>query len=225
MIKQTSNHGHNNIYPLDLPIDLQYCISKYVLHEPKNVEEYYNLNYNIVNMDLSYIAHILTDEHMSILQHFKRLRYLSLRNCHKITDKGLSYLQLPHLQKISLGSCYGISDRGLLYLQSSPLQYISLCDCPDITDDGISYLQTFSLRYLDLSYNYNVTDKCLSYIHSMPLQYFAIVDNDKITYTGLLCLQSLSLRYLNVDCCENLSHDERYKILSMFNINGKPYFF
>jgi Leucine-rich repeat (LRR) protein len=135
-------------------------------------------------------CHNITDEGIfSLSLGCKKLQYLMLQECNKISDVSLKYLSsssnvhggCPDLQHLSLRQGFGrssdmshyespanITDAGIHYLSNgcSTLQTLDLGRCTLVTDQGLHSLSRGCqlLQHLDLEHCDKVTDQGLSYL-------------------------------------------------------------
>lgn len=216
------------LYPLPLPNDIQTIIAEYDISEPKTLKEYYNLNHDIVSIEIRKMSDITTNDMLYHLQTFKNIKYLDLKHYKNIMDDDLlsisslplQYLILCSYHIADVGLSYltndkskcsstlryldirsgGITDNGLLHLRRLSLEHLAMNHCYYITDKGLGHLKTLPLRHLSIHYCASITDVGLFNIKSLPLQYLDL-GNTAITDVGLGHIQNLKLEYLDLSGC------------------------
>lgn len=159
------------------------------------------------NTDTSEIASLspscaLTDDELEyVVDHFRHLESLDLRNCMDLTDKGLKHLQRLHSLEHLFLACNNF-----------------LLDKEKITENGLSSLSRLRLKSLKLSGFNFVIDKPLSLYSGLPIEYL-FIDKCHITDTGILSLKQLPcLKKIIIHSCHFLT-DEGVSFLKNLSLD------
>ncbi|KAI8613904.1 hypothetical protein BC830DRAFT_1169869 [Chytriomyces sp. MP71] len=143
------------------------------------------------------------------------VKFLNLRNCWQVTDKGLQSISqcAPQIEWINLSSVWDVTDAGVAALarMTTNLHCIDLSNCRKLTDAAILSILTFSpnLDTIHLSYCKNLTDTCMDHptwasVKSINLQRCtAITDVGFTTWASKSTL--FSLRELILSDCSFLT--------------------
>lgn len=93
----------------------------------------------------------ITDEGIEYLRNSKmKLKYLSLSNCSKLTDKSLSHLEdafSKTLLDLCLYGCYNVTDKGLMHVYiyifkigGTSVRFLNRSGCYKVSDGLLRYL-------------------------------------------------------------------------------------
>ena len=144
----------------------------------------------------------------------KKIKSLSLENCHEITQNGFNNLikHLDNLESLALTKCYDLGDEWCLHTvaKSCPkLTRLSLCGCDWVTAESLQHMvkNPLHITHLDLECtNSNVNDLSLELIakHLPNLTFLDLTDCLSITSKGISCIaRNLpKLRHLMFDGSE-----------------------
>ncbi|XP_055591237.1 uncharacterized protein LOC129743277 [Uranotaenia lowii] len=165
-----------------------------------------------------------------IFSNLKFVRVLRLNGCVKITDAGLTGIDLQRvaidiwnipqtfsinmleeLQELQLSGCLKITDFALKHsFQLVALRDLNLSHCVDITQDGIEALvrKCPSLESVDLSDCVNVTDWCIDLLckHLVRLRSLKLVRCAQLTIGAIhaMVANCLLLKHVNLRGCSKI---------------------
>ncbi|XP_055628482.1 dynein regulatory complex subunit 6-like isoform X2 [Toxorhynchites rutilus septentrionalis] len=183
------------------------------------------LNFELIQiLDLSSTPNAATDATLQYINFYLiHLRQLILFCCSKVTDAGLTGLDLPYnpleiwdisesfsidrlfkLRTLNLTGCYRITDVSLQKaLSLSELKELHLARCSLITELGVAELvkRSKSIEYLDLSECPNINDKCIELITAnlKRLKTLKVMKCPLLTDDSLYSL-SRNCQYLKFHC-------------------------
>ncbi|XP_058836353.1 F-box/LRR-repeat protein fbxl-1-like isoform X2 [Topomyia yanbarensis] len=183
------------------------------------------LNFELIQiLDLSSSPNAATDATMQYINFYLvHLRRLILYCCTKVTDSGLSGIDLPYkpleiwdisesfsierlfkLRVLNLTGCYKITDLALQKaIKFSELKELHLARCSQITEAGIETLVQYnkSLEFLDLSECPLINDRCIDLITTNLQRLKTLMVNKCPLLTDdSLYFISINCRYLKFHC-------------------------
>ncbi|XP_058463308.1 F-box and leucine-rich repeat protein 13-like isoform X2 [Malaya genurostris] len=183
------------------------------------------INFSLIRiLDLSSSPNAATDATMQYINFYLiHLRKLILYCCTKVTDSGLSGIDLPYkpleiwdisesfsierlfkLRVLNLSGCYKITDLALQKaIKFSELKELHLARCSQITEAGIESLakNNKSVEFLDLSECSLVNDKCIDLITTnLKRLKTLIVNKCPLLTDDSLYIISMNCRYLKFHC-------------------------
>ncbi|XP_021709412.1 F-box/LRR-repeat protein 13 isoform X1 [Aedes aegypti] len=194
------------------------------------------LNFELIEiLDLSSSPNAATDATMQYINFYLvHLRQLILYCCTKVTDAGLTGIDLPYnpleiwdisesfsidrlfkLRVLNLNGCYKITDLSLQKgFKFGELKELHLARCSLITEAGIADLvvNNKSIEHLDLSECPNINDYCIELITANLKRLKTLrVNKCPLLTDDCLCIISLNCQYIkhvSVNGCFKLSRVE-----------------
>ena len=89
------------------------------------------------------------DAHKILIPH-PYLRFLSLINCHRLTDALFHSLQDFHIKYLSLKDVPNLTDNGLEKILNLPIDYLHVMDCPKLTNRSLELAKEYSPKFQEL---------------------------------------------------------------------------
>lgn len=155
----------------------------------------------------------LTDDELEyVVEHFRHLVNLDLRDCIDLTDQGLKHLQkLPSLKHLYLAynnfllPKNNITENGLLFLSKLRLQSLRLMGFDFIINTLLSLWDGFFIEFLYIN-KCNITDEGMFKLNRLPCLKKLVINSCRfITDDGVASLKSLPLELLIIQNCPQVS--------------------
>ncbi|XP_035013314.2 dynein regulatory complex subunit 6 [Hippoglossus stenolepis] len=154
----------------------------------------------------------MTDTSLKFMATLKKLQYLDISLCNKVSDAGIKYLtegwSAAKLQELNVSQCSLITDISVMRIAERlcKLSHLNLSYCAKLTDASLEWLSGSSIRSLDLR-GCNIQDQGLAAMEEINLRTLVLAECVKITDNGIktLCQNMTDLEHVDVSHCVALS--------------------